>query len=163
MPFSDRPLAPELFRVLVVDENPDSIEPLALIFKCGGYDVRSAVDGRHALQLAAEFKPHAAVLDVGMTQLGGIDFARQVRQELRDRNMVLIGLTSFPLPDAEWRKDGFDYTFLKPVECERLVKLLEIIRATVAVRPDALPRLLPKPSAPANKPVPAMVNFGGYD
>ena len=122
--------------VLVVDDNRDSAESLALLLQVTGYVVEIAYDGIEAVQAAAKFLPDVVLLDIGMPNLNGYDAARQIRQQTWGRDMVLIALTGWGQEqDRErTRAAGFDAHLLKPVDHAVLLKLLASIPGRTLAR-----------------------------
>src|SRR5688572_8078488 len=68
-------------RILLVDDNRDAADSLALLLGLEGHDVRVAYAGRPAIEVAHEFRPEIAVLDLGLPDLSGYDVARLLRQD----------------------------------------------------------------------------------
>jgi CheY-like chemotaxis protein len=72
-------------RVLVVDDNADAADSLAVLLRMRGHDVRIAHDGPAALTLAEEVRPAIVLMDLGLPGMDGYQVARQLRQP-RARN-----------------------------------------------------------------------------
>lgn len=70
---------PALLRLLVVDDNRDNADCYTLLFRRSGLEVRTAYSGAEALAMAAEFRPQAMLLDIGMPDISGYEVARQIR------------------------------------------------------------------------------------
>ena len=68
-----------MIRVLVVDDDHDSADSLAMLLSIHGYETRTAYDGPTALQIAGEFRADLVLLDLGMPLMGGIQVARRLR------------------------------------------------------------------------------------
>jgi CheY-like chemotaxis protein len=68
-------------RVLIVDDNDDGAESLALVVRSWGHDVAVAKDATEALALAAEFSPETALLDIGLPGMNGYELARHLRAD----------------------------------------------------------------------------------
>jgi PAS domain S-box-containing protein len=121
-------------RILVADDVRDSAEGLSVLLRIGGNDVRIATDGAEALNLAADFQPEVAVLDIGMPKLSGYEVARQIRQQPWGENTVLIALTGWGQQDDIRRAldVGFNYHMVKPVNIPQLQELLEQLAARKA-------------------------------
>ncbi|HWI14866.1 MAG TPA: response regulator, partial [Burkholderiales bacterium] len=121
-------------RILVADDVRDSAEGLSVLLRIGGNDVRIATDGAEALNLAAEFQPEVAVLDIGMPKLSGYEVARQIRQQPWGEKTVLIALTGWGQQDDIRRAldVGFNYHMVKPVNIPQLQELLEQLAARKA-------------------------------
>ena len=67
-------------RILVVDDNADAADSLAMLFEARGDQVRTAYDGVEALEAEDAFRPDTILLDIGMPRLSGYDVARRVRE-----------------------------------------------------------------------------------
>jgi two-component system CheB/CheR fusion protein len=121
-------------RIMVADDVRDSAEGLAVLLRIGGNDVRTATDGEEALQLASEFHPEVAVLDIGMPKLSGYEVARQIRGQPWGEDAVLIALTGWGQQDDIRRAldVGFNYHMVKPVNIPQLQELLEQLAARKA-------------------------------
>lgn len=113
-------------RVLVVDDNRDAADSLALMLRLAGHDSRTAYDGLEAVQTAATFRPEVVVLDIGLPKLNGYEAARQIRQQPGSEGTVLIALTGWGQDEDKRRASeaGFDYHLTKPVEVAALESLL---------------------------------------
>ncbi|HEX2199006.1 MAG TPA: PAS domain-containing protein [Burkholderiales bacterium] len=116
--------APSL-RVLVADDNRDAADSLQRILAIYGHDVRVAYDGAAAICMAGEFRPHAAVLDIGMPGANGYEVARALREHYGTAT-TLIALTGWGQEGDRRRAldAGFDYHLTKPVEPGALNDLL---------------------------------------
>ncbi|MFP5285594.1 MAG: response regulator, partial [Thermoanaerobaculia bacterium] len=117
--------APSKGLVLVVDDNRDAAESLAVLLQMWGYDVRVAYDGPEAVEAAAAFHPDVVLLDIGLPKMNGYEAARQIR-EARQDGVVLIALTGWGQDQDRRRSQeaGFDHHLIKPVELEALQKVL---------------------------------------
>ena len=82
-------------RVLVVDDWPDTAESLAVLLRLWGHDVRIAHDGPTALAVAALYRPHVVLLDVGLPGMDGYQVAWRMRNDLRLRETFLVSLTGY--------------------------------------------------------------------
>jgi PAS domain S-box-containing protein len=112
-------------RVLVVDDNVDAAESLAVLLRLGGHDTRIAYDGPAALKLAEAEPPEVAFLDIGMPGMDGYELARRFREHPDLKSVVLIALTGWGMDEDRRRtkEAGFDHHFVKPVEPEILQRL----------------------------------------
>lgn len=113
-------------RVLVVDDNRDAAESLALLLRLNGYDVRVAYDGEAALQVARDYLPDVAVLDLGLPRLDGYEVARRIRQEPALAGITLVAASGYGQEEDRRRSGeaGFDLHLIKPVEMEDLLRIL---------------------------------------
>jgi PAS domain S-box-containing protein len=112
-------------RVLVVDDNRDSAESIALLAEIWGYEVRTAHDGPSALEAAVTSPPEVVLLDIGLPGMDGYEVARRFRQE-RGGGVVLIAMTGYGMDEDRQRSRdaGFDHHLVKPVDPEALRTLL---------------------------------------
>jgi CheY-like chemotaxis protein/two-component sensor histidine kinase len=117
-------------RVLIVDDNVDAADSLALFLKIAGYQTRVAYDGRTAVEMAEILKPDVVLLDLGLPYLNGHEVARRLRALPWGRNARLIALTGWGQEDdvRRSRQSGFDEHLTKPVDPEVLIQ--HIIRLT---------------------------------
>jgi PAS domain S-box-containing protein len=121
-------------RVLVVDDNVDAAESLAVILRIDGHEVRTTHDGMRAIEMADEFRPHVVLLDLGMPKLNGYEVARRVRGEAWGRDVFLVACTGWGQPEDRRRSKaaGFDHHIVKPVSPEAV---LELVAASAEVAP----------------------------
>src|SRR5262249_61681975 len=89
------PARPPRRRVLLVDDNEDALQSLALMLRLQGHEVRMAHDGPAALGEAEAFRPEGAVLDLGVPQMDGYELARRLRQHPGLKGGVLVALTGW--------------------------------------------------------------------
>jgi CheY-like chemotaxis protein len=113
-------------RVLVVDDNEDGAEMLALALSTKGYDTRVALDANHALEVAAEFRPQIAFLDLGLPVMDGCELAIQLRQVPGLADVRLVALTGYgDDSDRKRTRDaGFQHHLVKPVNLDTIEKTL---------------------------------------
>lgn len=107
---------PEGHRILVVDDNEDAAELLALSLSESGYVTRVAHDGPAALRVAEDFAPEVALLDIGLPVMDGYELARRLRAP-GTPPIRLIAITGYGQESdrAASRKAGFDAHLVKPV------------------------------------------------
>jgi two-component system CheB/CheR fusion protein len=109
---------PFSLRVLVVEDDPDSAQTLALLLKLWGYEVAVAYDGPDALDAALTFQPDVVFLDLALPRMDGYEVARQIRRLPVVARVLLIAITGCG-HEADVRRckeAGIDCHFLKPVE-----------------------------------------------
>jgi CheY-like chemotaxis protein len=113
-------------RILVADDNRDAGESLALVLRTAGHTVRLAPDGESAFELAAEFRPEVAFLDIGMPRMNGYDVARRIREEAWGKSIRLVAVTGWGQESDRLRGEavGFDHHLVKPVPPDHLNRLL---------------------------------------
>jgi PAS domain S-box-containing protein len=113
-------------RILVADDNRDAAESLGMVLRFLGYEVSVAANGPEALELGAQQRPDAAVIDIGMPGMSGHEVARRMRREAWGRRAILVALTG-------WGQDqdkqaalaaGFDEHLTKPVDPDHVERVL---------------------------------------
>ena len=122
-------------RILIVDDNVDALEGLAILLQTAGYEVLKASDGRQALQIAAASHPDFALLDIGMPHMDGYEVARRIRAESWGREIPLVALSGWGQSEdlRRTRESGFDYHLVKPVSFEAVIDVLaRLARGPVA-------------------------------
>jgi signal transduction histidine kinase/response regulator of citrate/malate metabolism len=113
-------------RILVVDDNFDSAESMAMMLTLSGHEVATAHDGMEAVKLAGEFQPDVAFLDLGMPKLDGYEAARSIRQQSWGKQIVLVALTGWGQQEDKRRsrEAGFDAHLVKPIDFGVLEELV---------------------------------------
>ncbi len=113
-------------RILVVDDNRDAAETLTALMELEGHEARVALDAEAALDMAAEFKPEVALLDIGMPGTNGYELAQRMRATSWGKESTLIAITGWG--QAQDRnsaiKAGFDHHLTKPVDVGVLLRLV---------------------------------------
>jgi CheY-like chemotaxis protein len=113
-------------RILIVDDNSDAADSLALLLRIMGNDTRTAYDGLSGTEVAAEFRPEVILLDIGLPKLNGYEACRRIRSEPWGKDVVLIAVTGWGQEKDRQlsREAGFDHHMVKPVDPHDLMKLL---------------------------------------
>ena len=117
---------PAARRVLVVDDNVDSAESLAMLLRLGGHEIETAYDGLQAVEAAERFKPDLVLLDIGLPGIDGYDAAARIREASGGRELVLVAITGWGQEEdrRRSREAGFDAHLTKPVDMAALSRLL---------------------------------------
>jgi signal transduction histidine kinase len=104
-------------RVMVVDDNIDAAECVAMYLRLEGHEVKVVTDAHHAISSASVFAPQVAVLDIGLPELDGYYLARRLRQQASG-GLTLIALTGYGQKEDRERalEAGFDHFFVKPTD-----------------------------------------------
>jgi PAS domain S-box-containing protein len=126
-PAADQPQTSNAtYRILVVDDNQDSADSLAMLMELHGHDVYIAHDGQSALDSAEQHRPDVVLLDIGLPVLNGHDVCRRIRQQPWGQATVVIALTGWGQDEDRRRSQeaGFDGHLVKPVDHGRLLALL---------------------------------------
>jgi PAS domain S-box-containing protein len=113
-------------RILVVDDNRDSAESLAMLLSITGNETHVAHDGIDAYEAVVSYRPDVVLLDIGLPRLSGHDVCRRIREQPWGADIVLIALTGWGQEEdhRRSREAGFDGHLVKPVEYAELVALL---------------------------------------
>lgn len=116
-------------RILVVDDNVDSAESMAILLANCGYQTRTAYNGTNALRCAAEFRPAGVLLDMGLPDMSGIEVAQQIRKAAWGRTMRLAALSGWGQETDKQRAAaaGFDEHITKPADLAQLQRFLELL------------------------------------
>jgi signal transduction histidine kinase/DNA-binding response OmpR family regulator len=115
-----------LHRILVVDDNVDAAESLAMLLMAMGNETVTAHGGLEALEVAAAYRPAVIFLDIGMPKMNGYEVGRRIRQQAWGKDIVLIALTGWGQEEDKRRslEAGFDFHLIKPICPEALEELL---------------------------------------
>ncbi|MFO0877463.1 MAG: ATP-binding protein [Gemmataceae bacterium] len=121
-------------RILVVDDNRDSANSLAMLLRVMGNDAQTAHDGLEALDVAPVFRPDVILLDIGMPRLDGYETARRIRSEPWGKGVVLVAQTGWGQEEDKRRsrEAGFDSHLVKPIDPAGLEKLLASLHVGTA-------------------------------
>jgi CheY-like chemotaxis protein len=113
-------------RILLVDDNRDAAESLAIVLKIDGHHVQTAYDGPAALELARAERPDVILLDIGLPGMNGYEVAQEIRRYGELERTLLIALTGYGQRNdlEKSRAAGFDAHLVKPPNLEMLRKLL---------------------------------------
>lgn len=105
-------------RVLVIDDNIDAAESIAVYLRLEGHDVRTESDGARAVAIAQVFAPHVAVVDIGLPGINGYEVARRLRAQETNPPALLIALTGYGHKEdrARSQEAGFHHHFVKPAD-----------------------------------------------
>ena len=113
-------------RVLIVDDNRDSADSLAMLLEITGNKTYMAHDGLEAIEVIEEHRPEVVLLDIGLPRLDGHEVCRYVRQKPWGKDIVMIALTGWGQEDDRRKSEeaGFNGHLVKPVDYDNLLKLL---------------------------------------
>ena len=109
---------------VVVDDDKDSADTVAMVLELGGVDVRVAYSASDGLALVRRHHPGAVVTDLDMPRMSGIEEARALRSMPEGRHVCLIALTGSGHLESNARAAGFDHFLLKPGNIEELTALV---------------------------------------
>jgi PAS domain S-box-containing protein len=113
-------------RTLVVDDNQDAAESLAMLLSLDGHEVQAVFTAEDALERAQSFRPQVMLLDIGLPGMDGFEVARRVRALEGGREIRLVALTGYGQNEDRQRAlaAGFDEHLVKPVEPDKLAQTL---------------------------------------
>ncbi|HYM27892.1 MAG TPA: ATP-binding protein [Steroidobacteraceae bacterium] len=116
------PAVAQPLRVLIVDDNADAAETVAMLLGLAGHAPRVAHSGEAALGCAEEFQPEVVLLDLGLPGLSGHEVARRLRRTARGP-LRLVALTGWGSDEdrRQAQAAGFDHHLVKPVAAELLL------------------------------------------
>jgi PAS domain S-box-containing protein len=117
-------------RVLVVDDNLDAAESLAMLLRLEKHTVHTAHDGPAALLEAEAFRPEVVLLDIGLPRMDGYEVARRLREELGLKAALLVAVTGYGQEEDRRRSEeaGFDAHLTKPADLATVQRLLNAAR-----------------------------------
>jgi CheY-like chemotaxis protein len=117
-------------RVLIVDDNEDAANSLAMLLKLGGHETASVYTAADALTRAPTFKPDVVLLDIGLPGMDGYEVAQQMRELPGLRDIRLVAVTGYGRSEdrIRAREAGFDDHLVKPVDYAVLELTLAGIR-----------------------------------
>ena len=113
-------------RVLVVDDNLDGAESLAMLLELEGHEAHVAHDGLSAIASAERLAPDAVLLDIGLPGMNGYEICRRLRETPWGKRLTIVALTGWGQEEDRRRSKaaGFDTHLVKPVDSELLLELL---------------------------------------
>jgi signal transduction histidine kinase len=113
-------------RILVVDDNRDSAESLAILLRIVGNEVQIAHDGLSALEAGKTFRPAVVLLDIGLPGMDGYEVARKLRKTPEGKDALLIAQTGWGQEEDRLRSTeaGFDAHLTKPLDLAALQSVL---------------------------------------
>lgn len=111
-------------RILLVEDNRDIVEPLAMLLRTQGHQVETAYDGKTGMKIAQKQQPEIAFLDIGIPEMNGFELAHQLRQHFSSEKLTLIALSGYDQKEQRIREAGFNDFLLKPVDLDKITTLL---------------------------------------
>ena len=113
-------------RILIVDDNRDSADSLAMLMEITGNKTYMAHDGAEAVEAVEKYRPEVVLLDIGLPKLDGYEVCRRVREQPWGEKIVVIALTGWGQEDDRRKSEeaGFNGHLVKPVDYDQLLELL---------------------------------------
>jgi len=125
-PREAEPATKAKYRILIADDNEDSVASMAMLLKSRGNETSIAYDGEQAVEIAGALRPDVVLLDIRMPRLNGYDACRRIRAQPWGKAMFVVALTGSGQDEDHRRTEeaGFDRHIVKPVDPAALDKLL---------------------------------------
>ncbi len=116
-------------RILVVDDNADAADMIALSLRLSGYDVKVAYTGQTTLDTAMTYRPQFVLLDIGLPDMSGYEVAKRLRELPQTSGIGLIALTGYGQQSdrALTREAGFDHHLVKPVDPDKIEEVIKTL------------------------------------
>jgi CheY-like chemotaxis protein len=113
-------------RILVVDDNLDGANSLAMLLEIAGHETHQAHDGVEAIEAAERVRPDAVLLDIALPRMNGYEVCRRIRAQAWGKDLMMVALTGWGQDEDRQRSQeaGFNSHLVKPVDVDVLMKLL---------------------------------------
>ncbi len=124
-------------RILIVDDNPQNLKLTRIVLEHDGYEIRTAADATHALELLGSFRPAVILTDLQMPDMDGFEFTRRLKADPGTRDIVVVALTAYAMKGDEKRAydAGCDGYIAKPFDTTKLGRQIrEIVAAKTEKR-----------------------------
>ncbi len=149
----DEPTTRVGHRILIVDDNRDGADSLAMLLEAFGHETHQAHDGVEAIDAAERVRPDVMLLDIGLPKLNGYEVCRRIREQPWGEDLMIVALTGWGQDEDRQRSldAGFDTHLVKPVDHALLMRMLASLpssggaagpperQAFTAVQPDPTP------------------------
>jgi two-component system cell cycle response regulator DivK len=114
-------------RILVVEDNQIGLMLLSQLLNAHGYHILQAPEGREAIDLARDNQSDLILMDIGLSNICGLDVARLLKQDDRTKTIPIIAVTAFAMPGDEQRslESGCDAYIAKPILMDKLLRAVE--------------------------------------
>jgi DNA-binding response OmpR family regulator len=122
--------APRQLRILVVDDDHDTVLSLVMLLRCDGHEVRGLYRGEEVTEAVREFDADVVLLDIGLPDVDGYRVAKALRSRYREHCPLLIAVTGRNRPEDRVvaREAGFDHYLPKPYNADVLLGFIEPLR-----------------------------------
>ena len=120
------PVTPNIScRALIVDDNTDSADTLAMMLQCLGHTTQCVYNSHEVVEAVDTFTPDVVFLDIGMPGLTGYDVARLLRARPSGEKLTLVALTGWGQSEDRRRtaEAGFDHHLVKPAEPQMIQRI----------------------------------------
>jgi two-component system cell cycle response regulator len=105
-------------RILVVDDNPTNLKLVMFLLSSSSYEVRTASDARHALEVLESFRPDLILMDLQLPDIDGLELTRRLKADPRMKETAIIAVTAYAMKGDEEkaRAAGVDGYVCKPIQ-----------------------------------------------
>ena len=119
----------QAYKVMVVDDEPDIVELLQYNLAKEGYEVRTATDGKKAIEIAKEFLPHLILMDIMMPQMDGVETGRRLRElpEMNTTFIIFLTARSEEYSEVAAFDIGADDYITKPIKPRALMSRISAL------------------------------------
>jgi len=126
-------------RVLVVDDDIDTVESTALLFRMQGHETTTACNGTDAIEQVKVLCPQLILLDIAMPIMDGYQVARELRNISCANDSTIVALTGYARPADRRRcaEAGFDLHLPKPLDFEVLEQLTHLLKQSRRLREES--------------------------
>jgi DNA-binding response OmpR family regulator len=111
-------------KILVVDDDKDIIEPLALILETKGFRVETVMKGKLVYSKIASFKPDLLLLDILMSGTDGREICKKLKNDKKTQELTVVMMSAHPSAKKDSEEIGADDFIAKPFETEELLTML---------------------------------------
>ena len=117
-------------RILIVDDNRDGANSLAMMLRLLGTETSTAYDGLEGVEVAERVRPDVILLDIGLPKLNGYEACRRIRAQSWGKGITVIAVTGWGQDEDRRRSQnaGFDHHLVKPVDPNALTRVLANMR-----------------------------------
>ena len=127
LPRSNPRFSPRALRIIVADDEADSVTALKLLLNDEGHDVIGLSKGAEVMRMVEEFRPDVVVLDIAMPDKSGYEIAKEIRARFGNITPLLIAITGRYKQASDKMLGqivGFDHYLVKPYDPKELLALL---------------------------------------
>jgi CheY-like chemotaxis protein len=113
--------------ILIIEDNPASLDLMQYLLKAGGYEPLAATDGEQGLQMAGLHSPDLIICDIQLPKVDGYEIVRRLRSNPAQRKAPMVAVTALAMVGdrARIRAAGFDGYLTKPIEPEQFIGQIE--------------------------------------
>lgn len=126
---------PDIWRVLIVDDEPDNLELIALFFRFMGVTVTTAMNGHEGIECLRVFRPDLILLDLSMPKMDGWEMMTAIKADPTKRDIPVVALTAHAMPADRIRvqEAGFNGYITKPISLPTLMADLQQTLTTFCI------------------------------